>query len=97
MTLHLNIYSVFLGTFLIAIILSISTPVTRSTMLRIHSDANDRLSWMRVASSMLIIAAILLLLCEKIMGEPISESLILSFIGTAFGGKFLQSGINKEK
>ncbi|MFA5395141.1 MAG: hypothetical protein WC346_03900 [Methanogenium sp.] len=97
MSINLGIYSGFLVVLVLMIAISISTPLNRGTMLKIHSDLDGNLSWMRVASSLLFLFALMLLLCEKITDQPISVNLILSFIGTAFGAKFLQSGINKGK
>lgn len=60
-----------------------------------HSDANGQPSWTRVAASYSLIIASILTLYQMGTGTDLTN-LIITWLGTAFGGKVVSKGLETQ-
>lgn len=68
----------------------------RDAFIKVHGSKTDKFSWVRYASSFVLITSIGITIHQATYSE-VSVELSALLVGIAFAGKVTQSGINKDK
>jgi uncharacterized BrkB/YihY/UPF0761 family membrane protein len=69
---------------------------TRNLLYKIHKSNVDDNSWIRYASSFLIVACVYMVLIQLYIGVEIDATLILGILGIAFTGKVGQKAFGER-
>lgn len=84
--------------FLIILAIAIaSSKQVREFLVKIHASPTDSHSWTRYASTLLLLVTIGILIYQVTNKPNVDLTLITWLLAVSFGGKLLQSTLNKNK